>query len=167
SNLPPILGAAAVVVLGAGTWFAMHGRKTAPPPPAAATPTVPAQIAATGAPAPVSVQAPQTTQSAAAGAASTATASVATGKADTAVPTVAKPSPGTPAKSTASVTPAAKPASTTPAATDQPKSGSSFGSFVKNAAANISNALQPKTAPAPASAPAAPVAGALGFDPAK
>jgi serine/threonine-protein kinase len=168
SNLLPILGAAAVVVLGVGTWFAMHGRKTAPPPPAAATATVPAQIAATGAPAPVSVQAPQTTQSAAAGAASSATASVATGKANTTVPAIAKPSPGTPAKSTASVTPAAKPASTTtPGATDQPKSGSSFGSFVKNAAANISNALQPKASPAPASAPAAPAAGALGFDPAK
>src|SRR6185437_13638147 len=105
SNLLPILGAAAVVVLGAGAWFAMHSRKSAPPP-AAATPTGSAQIVATGAPAAVPVQAPQTTQSAAAGAASTATASVAIGKANTTVPGTAKPSPGTPAKSTASVTPA-------------------------------------------------------------
>ena len=166
TNLLPILGAAAVVLLGAGAWFAMHGRKTAPPTPAAATPTVPAQINATGAPAPIAVNAPQTTQSATAGSASSATASVAIGKANTTVPAIAKPSPGTPAKSTASIAAAAKP--TSPAA-DQPKSGSSsFGSFVKNAATNISNALQPKaTTPAPGSAPAAPVAGALGFDPAK
>jgi eukaryotic-like serine/threonine-protein kinase len=164
-NLRPILGAAAVVVLGAGAWFAMHGRKTAPPPPAAATPTVPAQIAATGAPAPVPVNATQPAPVSAPASGTPTTPSTSASKTNATVPATAKPSPGTPAKSTSTVASAAKTAPATAAAPQSKSAGSPLTNFVKSAATNISNALQPKATPAPASSPAAPVAGALGFDP--
>jgi hypothetical protein len=155
SNPLPILGAvAAVVIVGGGAWFAMHSNKMAQPSSAENTPAVPAAIVATAGPAPAAAIPSQPPLPSTSGAAPAATATVTSKTSAPAAPSPAKPSPGTPAKSTPTTTPARN-------------AGSALTSFVKNAATNISNALQPKGATAaPAGAPTAPVAGALGFDPA-
>ncbi|HXE08140.1 MAG TPA: protein kinase [Acidobacteriaceae bacterium] len=167
SLLPVVGAAAAVAIIGGGAWFAMHSKKAAP---ATVTPalsaTAPVAPMASGAAAP----APATTpvMPAENAAAKTGTTSTSAMKASGAAPPTPKPSPGTPATSTRAATPAVKTA-VTPATVSTPakSSGSGFTNFVKNAASNISNALQPKPASTAATGAGAPGAGAPGLDPAK